>query len=47
MKATKEYYLSHRLLFMQLGYLNEVSKLDVHFNVVIIKNKLNQIILIR
>jgi hypothetical protein len=39
MKATKEYYLRLRSTFLQMGYGQEVKKLDNHFNLVLIYNK--------
>ena len=39
MKATKEYYLSLRSTFLQMGYVQEVKELDNHFELVLIYNK--------
>jgi len=44
MKATKEYYLIFRSLFIRMGFEVEVSTLDRHFNLVFLKNKTGQII---
>lgn len=44
MKATKEYYLSFRTIFIQLGFINEVMKLDVHFGLVFLYDKNGKLI---
>lgn len=33
MKATKQFYLKYRSIFLTLGLLEQVDKLDVHFNI--------------
>ena len=43
MKATKEYYLRFRSVFLQMGYGNEVKELDNYFNLVLIYNKQGQL----
>lgn len=44
MRATKEYYLQHRNLFIAMGFIHEVQKLDVHFELVILYDKLGNAI---
>lgn len=44
MKATKEYYLKHRNLFIQLGFINEVQRLDYNFKLVFLCDKFGNII---
>jgi hypothetical protein len=44
MKATKEYYLKNRNAFLFLGYNEEVRQLDIHFGIILIYNKHNQLI---
>ena len=47
MRATKHYYLKLRNTFINLGFTNEVQKLDVHFQLIFIYDKNNNLILIR
>ena len=47
MKASKEYYLKVRSVFLRMGYGDEVKKLDNHFNLVLIYNKNGQLKFIR
>jgi hypothetical protein len=44
MRATKEYYLKVRSTFIALGFINEVLKLDIHFELVFLYDKKNNLI---
>jgi hypothetical protein len=44
MRATKEYYLKVRSIFITLGFINEVLKLDIHFELVFLYDKHNNLI---
>ena len=44
MRATKEYYLKVRSTFITLGFINEVLKLDIHFELVFLYDKNNNLI---
>ena len=43
MKATKDYYLNYRGIFLSMGYDQEVKMLDNHFEIVLIYNKRGQL----
>ena len=47
MKATKEYYLRFRNLFIQMGLNIEVQRLDIYFNLVKVFDKNGNLILIK
>ena len=44
MKADKSYYLQHRNLFIQLGLMYEVKRLDIHFNIILVYSKQGKLI---
>ena len=44
MKATREYYLRVRHLFIRMRLMREVNLLDIHFEVNFLYNKKGQLI---
>ena len=44
MKASKEYYLTLRGLFLRMNYITEVDQLDVYFKLTFLTNKEGKLI---
>ncbi len=46
MKATKQYYLQYRNTFLMLGLNEQVRQLDIHFSIMLVYSKHNQLIMV-